>query len=89
MGTKVTIERHEIDDETFMERIFKQKDGIERFFNRKPKTLLIGAEDYAELMHEVVSSQEFRFNAEYWYTNQPFGLNVRVIPWMRGILVMP
>jgi hypothetical protein len=89
----VTIERHTLDAKTFMERLFKQKDGIERFFNRRPTKLLIGAEDYAELMQEVAATQMFSFHAEYvygsGYGSEILGMTVQVIPWMRGCLVMP
>ena len=89
IGESVTIERHTLDAKTFMERLFKQQKGIERFFNRHPTKLLIGAEDYAELMHEASATQAFSFYAEYWERREVFGMTVEVIPWMRGCLVMP
>ena len=89
IGETVVIERHEIDDEAFMRRIFEQKMNLYRFFDMEPKELLIGAEDYAEMMDETASSMSFQFHAEYWKDRRVLGLSVRVIPWMRGILVMP
>ena len=89
IGERVTIERHFIDAKTFMGRLFLQQEGIEQFFNIEPKRLLIGAEDYAELMHEAVATQTFSFQAEYWRRREIFGMTVQVIPWMRGVLVMP
>ena len=89
IGEAVTIERHTLDARTFMERLFKQQEGIERFFNRRPTTLLIGAEDYADLMHEAAATQMFSFRAEYGYGREVLGMTVQVIPWMRGCLVMP
>ena len=89
IGESVTIERHTIDARTFIERLFKQQESIDRFFNMRPTTLLIGAEDYAELMHEVAASRMFHFPAEYGYGREIFGITVHVIPWMRGCLVMP
>jgi hypothetical protein len=86
---KVTIERHTLDGKTFIDRLFKQQEGVIRFFNMRPTTLLIGAEDYAELMHELASTQRFSFHAEYGYGREILGLTVQVIPWMRGCLVMP
>ena len=53
------------------------------------KVLLIGAEDYAELMHEVASTQIFSFKSEYGYGEKILGMKIKVIPWMRGCLVMP
>ena len=89
MGESVTVERHLIDADTFMERLYKQQEEIFRTFNHRPKTLLIGAEDYADLMREVASSNTFAFRAEYSMRREILGLEIRVIPWMRGVLVMP
>lgn len=85
----VTIERHQLDARTFVERLFKQQEGIERFFNMRPTRLLIGSEDYAELMGELAATQMFSFRAEYVYAREILGMTVQVIPWMRGCLVMP
>ena len=85
----ISIERHAIDASTFIDRLFKQMDGIQGSFNRTPAKLLIGAEDYANLMHEMVATQPFSFSAEYGYRREILGLEVQVIPWMRGCLVMP
>ncbi|MFA6213514.1 MAG: hypothetical protein WC714_29020 [Candidatus Obscuribacterales bacterium] len=89
IGESVTIERHVLDGRTFIDRLFLQQEEIKQFFNMEPKKLLIGAEDYANLMQEVVATQRFNFNAEYGYGRTIMGLTVEVIPWMRGCLVMP
>jgi hypothetical protein len=89
MAETVTIERHTLDARTFMERLFKQQEGIARFFNYDSTTLLIGAEDYAELMHEASASQAFAFRADFGCGSTILGLKVHVIPWMRGCLVLP
>jgi len=88
MDETVTIERHTLDARTFMERLFKQQEGIARFFNRDSTTLLIGAEGYAELMHEASASRDFAFRAEFG-CGTILGLKVHVVPWMRGCLVLP
>lgn len=88
IGESVIVERHTLDAKTFMERLFRQRDGIERFFNIRPTKLLIGAEDYAELMREVATMKMFSFRAEYGYGKEILGMTVQVIPWMRGCLVM-
>lgn len=86
---KVTIERHVIDSTTFMERLFKQREEMAKSFNIIPSKLLIGADDYAEMMHEVATTQMFSFNAQFLFNKEIIGLTVEVIPWMRGCLVMP
>lgn len=89
VGESVAIERHVVNGATFMERLLKQRAELEGLFNRRPARLLIGAEDYAQMMREVVSSMPFSFSAEYGHRREILGLTVEVIPWMRGILVMP
>ena len=89
IGHKSTIERHLIDSDGFIDKLFKQQEGIEQFFHRRPTDLLIGAEDYAKLMKEAASTQAFNFNAHYGYRREILGMTVHVIPWMRGVLVMP
>lgn len=93
----VTYERHQIgrNGEDFMRHLFEQRKNLENNFNRKPSRLLIGAEDFAELMRQPPTTVGFDFRTEYYMSNgqdrKPSlcGLHVEVIPWMRGILVMP
>lgn len=92
----VTIERHVIGKhgDTFAKRLFEQTDSLMNEFNRRPTQLLIGSEDYAGLMQEPLSHQMFDFDSRYFMGNgarEPtvHGLKVRVIPWMRGMLVLP
>lgn len=85
----VTIERHTIEARTFLERLLKQQESVMQLLGKRPTLLLIGAEDYAELMHEAVSTQMFSFSAEYGYEREILKMTVRVIPWMRGCLVLP
>lgn len=88
-GQTLTVERHPIDAKSFMERIVRQRAELEVLFYRQPTQLLIGAEDYAELMDELVAATRlFSFKADYNVANQVFGLTVKVVPWMRGVLVM-
>lgn len=85
----VAIERHTIDAGTFMSRLFEQKASVTQLLGRRPTMLLIGAEDYAELMREAEATQMFSFRAEYGYDREILDMTVRVIPWMRGCLVLP
>lgn len=88
-GETITYVRNTIDTQTFMERLFKQQDHLMGYFNRRPTRLLIGAEDFAEMMGCEQMRQQLNFRAEYNHGREIMGLQVEVIPWMRGILVMP
>ena len=91
--TQTKIEYRVIDADSFITRIAKQRESVFELTNREPRELLIGAQDYAELMHETVSTQMFSFDAAYMRDERGdrtvMGLRVRVIPWMRGVLVVP
>lgn len=101
---QTTYKRYVIEPAVFAKAIYIQKREIHDHWLATGRTLLIGAEDYAELMcsPEFVlhASHQFSFQVEAW--RQPpqgkrgewseptvFGLEVRVIPWMRGMVVMP
>src|SRR3990172_5772277 len=54
-GEVVTIESHVIgkNGRNFISRLSEQMHNLQDAFNREPSRLLIGADDYAELMHEA------------------------------------
>ncbi len=87
---KATFTRHVIDADRFIDRILKQKRSLFATFGRNSKRLLIGSEDYAELMcSPEVKMHHFEFSAEVGYSGAIYGLKIEVIPWMRGAVVMP
>lgn len=94
--TQTKIEYRTIDADNFMVRITKQHESVFELLNRRhlrPKKILIGAQDYAELMRETTVHYPFAFNASYEIVVRGvariMGLEVQVIPWMRGVLVVP
>jgi len=80
--------RHLIDGGTFMSRLLEQKIAVEDFTYIRPSEVLIGGEDYHEMMAEA-AEDVFRFDSEYRLGSQVMGLKVTVVPWMRGVLVLP
>ena len=91
---KMQVTRHVIQADKFMDRLLQQRKSMVVNWNREPKRLLIGSDDYAELMcaPEVIG-RGFNFLTEMWRSDggrpRIVGLEVEVIPWMRGMLVMP
>lgn len=86
----VTVTRIPINDKDFMARLWKQKRALFDQFRREPATLWIGGEDYRELMSSPHIQQAFSFSASFNYgRDEVYGLRVKVIPWMRGMVVMP
>jgi 3-methyladenine DNA glycosylase/8-oxoguanine DNA glycosylase len=86
---KVTVKRHLIDADKFMDRILKQRRSLFDGFRKEGQRLVIGSEDYFELMSEPVIYQHFNFTAAIGMSGRLMGLDVEVVPWMRGAVVMP
>lgn len=89
---EVKVERCYIDGDKFLERLLKQR-GSHIEWGREPKTLLIGSRDYAELMSEEEVRHAFSFVSDLHIgrdgRRMVVGLEVQVIPWMEGMIVMP
>lgn len=86
----VRVTRVPVDGKEFMDRLWKQKRALIETFHRKPTTLLIGGEDYEELMNSPAVWQAFTIHANFNYgRDELYGLTVKVIPWMKGMIVMP
>ena len=63
---KITVTRHTVDADKFMERIFKQRRALMEGFHKEGQRLLIGSEDYAELMCARKSFRTTSSFAERW-----------------------
>ncbi len=82
-------ERHVIDGDTFMDRALKQHEWMARVLEREPKTILLGPDEYNELMARADETNfAFEFDTRYGKDGHFYGMQVRVIPWMSGFLVM-
>jgi hypothetical protein len=87
---KVITTRHLIDSDLFIDRLLKQKRALFDGYRLEGRRLIIGSEDYAELMTSPdVIPHHFNFRAEFGFNRQIVGLDVEVVPWMRGAVVMP
>lgn len=86
---KVTVTRHSVDADKFMDRLLKQRRALLDGYHKEGQRLVIGSEDYFELMGEIAVHHHFNFNAEVGMRGRLMGLTVEVVPWMRGAVVMP
>lgn len=88
----VEVDRFLIDPEDIMHKLFAQREAL-LGMNREPKRLLIGSEDFARLMQHKEMHYHFTVDCEYYKSGRDgrrvMGLQVEVVPWMRGCLVMP
>lgn len=85
----VTVKRHLIDADKFMDRLLKQRRALFDGYRKEGQRLVIGSEDYFELMGEPAIHHHFNFKAEVGMSGRLMGLDVEVVPWMRGAVVMP
>ena len=85
--------RHTIDTRNFVECLLRQTRHLEADHHQKPRRLLIGAETFQRMVggQEVQNLMNFRceYEARNGYAPHILGLEVTVVPWMRGLLVMP
>lgn len=88
-----TIKTVAEDGSPALEVIMKQRFSIEEFFNVDAECLLIGAEDYAELMRTMTPEQMLSFQSQARIGRdrqiEIYGLTVTIIPWMKGVLLLP
>ena len=85
----VQVTRIPISGEDFAASLFKQRRAIMETFRQEATTILVGGEDYEKLMNSPLITHSFQFSSSFNYGPNIYGLTVKVIPWMRGILVMP
>ena len=88
----IAFQRVEFDSQDLIKNILKQRSEIFEHHDGEPKTLLIGSEDFEQLMGlpQINSSMSFMAELHGGYRGERriFNLQVRVIPWMRGALVL-
>lgn len=85
----VTTTRHTVEPYKFIDALYRQKSYLFAEFGRRGDTLLIGAEDYAKIISDPnIINSEFSFGTEYRRGDRIAELNVKIIPWMRGFVVV-
>lgn len=85
------LKRYTIEPSIFMQRIFEQRSELIKTFNMIPNRMYIGAVDYDDLMNcpEIRQLMSIlTFNTKYNHKQQVIGLEVHIIPWMSGILLV-
>ncbi len=88
---KVTTTRHVVRPDEFMEALYEQQRGLFQMLGKHGQRLLIGSDDYSRMMGDpdIWKAGRFDFVGQVSTPREIMGLKIEVIPWMRGILVMP
>ena len=89
-----TFTRERIRTGDFYTKVMKQCREAFKNLGRDPKTLYIGAEDFEQLMNTTRCNYYMRFDVPASYCGGDgrlkfHALDVHVIPWMSGVLVVP
>jgi hypothetical protein len=83
------VRRVRLDGKGFMAQLYAQKRELFDQFGYDASTLLIGSEEYEQLMGSPEVYQLMRFTAPYERRGKIVDLDVRVVPWMSGMVVLP
>ncbi len=89
MGEKVAYDCHEFNTDDLIDNLLKQKCGILEMYDMHGSKLLMGPKEFTELTNLPLIRQTCEFTCDYHKGRQIYGLNIRIIPWMVGILVVP
>ena len=86
----VELKQTIINPDKLMDAVFAQVQNVEELFERRPKSLIIGSGDYAELMQEQSPDEPLSFAAKYMCGTPPtvIGLRVYLVPWLKGIVAI-
>lgn len=84
---QTTAKVHAVNTDTFSEKFLKQYYCTRDVFFHEPKTVFIGAEDFDQLMSVKVGTL-VGFRASYMYDGTIMGMQVNIVPWMQGVLII-
>lgn len=73
----------------FMERLLERRYNLVERYGRDIDRLLIGSEDFDEMMRTQSHMTRFEFSTSFARDRSVMGMRVEVIPWMRGMLLLP
>jgi hypothetical protein len=94
MQESVQVTRHVVNTDNILEAIQRQRREVFSTISRPGQKLLIGYEDYSDLMQLVHSEPRYmslQGELRGYGPEGPrvMGLSIEIIPWMRGVLVTP
>lgn len=83
------VKIHTIDSDDFMARALEQWEWLQEDLTIHPRTLLLGPEEYNKisLLKDPIS-MGFTFDLRYQHLSHWHSLKIRVVPWMRGVLIL-
>jgi hypothetical protein len=89
----VSFEYIDIDKGELIENVMTQIRAFWQDRRKAPTSVLVGARQLREWMHTPMARDMMNVNCQYYSVEggvkQICGLNVTIVPWMDGVLVMP
>ena len=89
IGKEIKVTRHVINPDSVVEMLFAQRYEVLRYLNRDASTVIMGSEDFSKLMGAPEIMQYMTFNAVAREGREILGMKIKIVPWMRGVVVVP
>jgi hypothetical protein len=91
LGERIEMRRHVIHPEDLTEAIYRQEEQILDLFHHRGSRILIGPEEWERFLHDTPPYMMHSFSAPYGHGSSPqlLGMPVTMVPWMKGVLVVP
>src|SRR3546814_7696299 len=86
---RIEFSRHVIKPDSVIEAVVRQRAEVFEVSGRHPRVLVIGADDYSDLMSAPDFRSYFEFDAKVGFGDSVCGLKVKIVPWIRGVAVLP
>lgn len=85
----VDVTYHDINTTDVLERLYRNIDIAYEYNHVDPEHIIMGSQDFHELMGIPGSHSHFQFDAQYGRSKRLLGIRVHVVPWIRGMIVVP
>ena len=83
----LNYQHHTIDTKDFAEQLIEQCELLQYCHGERPKKVLVGVNVYRQITGNPAIRKKLSFQASC--SGSFMGLEIVIIPWMEGILVMP
>lgn len=84
-----TISWTTVEPDKVIDYVLTQIDHCWDRYSDAPIAILMGAEDYRRIASGVEADVEFQMTCELRQYNTFLGVKVQVVPWIKGIIVLP
>lgn len=89
---ELKLTRHVVNTDSLIEALYKQQGEMFKCYHYRGERLLIGPEEFRELTGEDLkypTSMRLSYNWQEGAEATVCGLKVTIVPWMKGLLVVP